>query len=133
MKLRIILVIILLIVAWVLPSSAFAIDHAWAAPIFIDNECSILILIYGKDKTLKITYKGEYFDKELCTVNVANNEFEKHFKYCFPSAIRVDKKLDKYVVNFGGGPAGGRNKYWFEWGPPQYVRPTFHCTLRNDM
>jgi hypothetical protein len=102
------------------------IDYAWASCIAIGDTCMVVIWIRGTDEDIRITYKGKK-NKNLCTVYISNSDFEKYFKYSFLAGISTDTN-DKFTTSFGGGPAGDREEYWFEWS--DHVKPSFYCVLK---
>lgn len=106
-------------------------EIALAAPHYLSKgQCIVTIWIHGKEKSTSIDYHGKRHD-DYCLVEIPRAEFEKDFKFCVLSGIKVAKSKAEYFADFGGGPAGDRDKYWFEWGNPEYVFPTFYCFL-ND-
>ncbi len=121
----------LLLIVFAFPANSIASDYAFAAPVYLDGKCSVVIWIHGKDKNYesrRIEYKGE-LDGTLCHVEVKRAEFEKDFQYCTLSGLSVDTNKP-YTAQFGGGPAGDREIYWFEWRPAGKVFPTFYCFLK---
>lgn len=121
----IIIIIGLLLTAFAYPVNSVASDYALAMPTYFDGKCSVVIWIHGKTESRKIEYKGT-LDETLCHVEVTKSEFEKNFKYCMLSGLSVDT-TKSYTTQFGGGPAGDREIYWFEWRPAGEVHPTFYC------
>ena len=110
-----------------------AIDYALAQGMSLDEKCMVTIWVRGVPEDKRIIYEAKK-ENNICTVNVDRAEFEKHFKYCVLSGIHIDDNNKKITASFGGGPAGDREKYWFEWRDPSYVQPDFYCMLksRND-
>ena len=121
----------LLMIVLTFATDVRAIDYAWAAPLhFPDGRCVVIIHIKDERSPKTIEYQGAVFDDHNCIVEVPKATFEKEFRYCALSGMRVEKTDKKILAVFGGGPAGGREKYWFEWGDVRSVFPTFYC-MRN--
>jgi len=109
------------------PTDIKALDYSLAQAMLVEDDCTVFVLLRGDAGDEKIVYKSKK-EGDLCSVNVKQAEFEKHFKYCALSGIHVKKPGTLSAVSFGGGPAGGRDKrYWFEWGDPAFVEPDFYC------
>ena len=111
------------------PSVSFASEYALAMAGYFDGKCKVIIWIHGESQSKKIEYQGEPNDT-LCNVNVPNKEFEKNFKYCLLSGIKVKGESKPFIAEFGGGPAGDRDIYWFTWEDARYVFPNFSCFLK---
>jgi hypothetical protein len=120
--------------AWLLAtiSNSIAADYANAFPMYKDGKCSVVIWIHNKTQSRKIEYQGQFHEAfdSLCHVEITGSEFEKDFEYCSLSGFE-STATQGYAARFSGGPAGGRDKYWFEWRPANKVHPDFLCLLRE--
>lgn len=103
-------------------------EYAWASCTSLGNDCLVVIWIRGRQEDTRLVFKGAPPDRDgLCHVEIPKDTFHKHFKYCMLSGISAEGNKP-LVAQFGGGPAGERDFYWFEWGTN--VRPNFYCILR---
>ena len=105
-----------------------ALNYAWATAAVLDDTCMVIIWIRGEHEDTRIVYEAKK-ENNLCTVYISNSDFENHFKYCVLSGISTESGKG-FRASFGGGPAGDRDQYWFEWGDPLYVKPDFYCTMK---
>lgn len=102
------------------------IDYALAICTSIEDTPIVIIWIRGTTEDTRIIFTGTK-GKGLSTVYISKTDFEKYFKYCVLSGISSTNP-DKATAMFGGGPAGDRDEYWFEWS--ESVNPTFYCILK---
>lgn len=108
------------------PSSSMSAEYALASALYSNEECTVVT----KSRSDKIIiYKGEPY-KKLCSVYVPNAVFEKDFKYCVLSGIKINSRIQPVTAVFGGGPAVGREKYWFEWSNAKDVISYFYCFFK---
>lgn len=108
-----------------------ALDYALTQAMLVEDNCMVFVLLRGEAGDEKIVYKSKK-DGDLCSVNIKQEEFEKHFNYCVLSGIHVKQSGKLIAAAFGGGPASGRdNRYWFEWGDPTYIQPDFYCIRKS--
>jgi hypothetical protein len=116
-------------------------EYVQARPSFISGKCTVTIWM-GDDRTGKssgksdsVVYPGAYVPlhdpaTSYCHVELTKAEFEKRYRYCFLSGIRVRNAHKEHFAEFGEGVVGEKNIYWFDWGDPEHVYPTFHCIVR---
>ena len=106
-----------------------ALNYAWAlggTSLESENICSLIIWIRGIQEDTRIMYEAKK-DTNSCMIYISESDFESQFKYCFLSGIIVYSN-NGFTASFGGGPAGGRDEYWFEWSDP--VKPSFYYILK---
>ncbi len=101
-------------------------EYAWASCESHEKDCMVIIWIRGVKQDTRIIINGKV-DKTLCHVEIPAKVFDKYFKYVVLAGFSSNDK-EPMVASFGGGPAGGRDFYWFEWSTN--VNPSFYCILR---
>ena len=101
-------------------------EYAWASCSSYQKECKVIIWIRGVHQDTRIIIKGKV-EKNLCNVKIPAKTFDKYFKYAVLAGFATFGK-GPIIAMFGGGPAGGRDFYYFEWS--KNVEPSFYCVLR---
>jgi len=101
-------------------------EYAWASCNSLGKDCLVIIWIRGVHKDTRITITG-VANNNLCHVEIPLNTFDKYFKYAVLAGLSTESN-GPITAQFGGGPAGGRDSYWFEWSTN--VKPSFYCILR---
>ena len=101
-------------------------EYAWASCHALGEECFVIIWIRGVREDTRITIKGPV-KKDHCYVEIPSKTFDKYFRYAALAGLNSNS-AGPIMAMFGGGPAGGREIYWFEWS--LNVKPSFYCILR---
>ena len=101
-------------------------EHAWAICSSVGNTCLVVIWIRGTQEDIRIKISGSV-KNETCHVEIPSSLFDQYFKYAVLCGIKQNGK-GNINAQFGGGSAGGRNKYWFTWS--SNVTPSFYCVIR---
>ena len=93
-----------------------------------DDSCVVVAWIRGKANDTRIIWSSKKdMQASSCSVYIDRAQFEQYFDYCVLAGVTVENNVKGYHASFGGGPAGGRNMYWFEWRDAVNVRPEFYC------
>ena len=100
-------------------------EYAWASCTLLGEECNVIIWIRGLEQDIRIILTGKV-ENDLCHVEIDAITFNKYFKYAVIAGIKSISD-GPITASFGGGPAGGRDFYWFEWS--RNIIADFYCIL----
>ena len=93
-----------------------------------NDDCWVVVWIRGKDKDTRIIWSSKKdIQSPSCSVYIDRAQFEQYFDYCVLTGVTIENNGKDWHAGFGGGPAGGREMYWFEWRDAVNVRPEFYC------